>query len=300
MKPNSQAASAAIGTYAATSASLSPQQAAQVAAAGAQRAAQASGKAEPDTSSLAALAAGIAAAKAGKGMGRSGPDLASLVGTSALAAASGLKPDEKLQSVQAALTKTAGDTGLSAEELGKIASQIVPAANTATAATADTSATDTKGSPYHQAEQAGRAAFKAAAAQHLTLDEQIAAAHKASKDAALATGMADEDAEKIADAVANAVSGGATEEMDPNAVVTIAPSVTGKVTAGSSGYAPLEDGKMCGKLRERKACWFGDHSVVTSKGTNCFPNVLLTKFVKFTFFLWVNVHLFGKTLGTVI
>ena len=112
-----------------------------------------------------------------------------------------------------------------------------------TAGSAATSSSDhSKGSPYKQAEQAGRAAFDQAAAEHLSSEEQIAAAHKASKDAATAAGMSPEEAEKIADAVANAVSGGATEEMDPDLVVTIAPSATGKVVAGNNnGYPPLED-----------------------------------------------------------
>lgn len=215
-----------------------------MAAAGAQRAAHADGKAPEEGSALAATAAGIAAAKAGKGSGAGGVQLASLIATSALAASAVLAPEEKLKSVHEALRRTAEDTGLGAEALEKLAKQTVPAAAAGnTAGSAATSSSDhSKGSPYKQAEQAGRAAFDQAAAEHLSSEEQIAAAHKASKDAATAAGMSPEEAEKIADAVANAVSGGATEEMDPDLVVTIAPSATGKVVAGNNnGYPPLED-----------------------------------------------------------
>lgn len=238
-----EAAASAIGTYA-SQAPLSPQEAAKVAAAGAQRAAHADGKAPEEGSALAATAAGIAAAKAGKGSGAGGVQLASLIATSALAASAGLAPEEKLKSVQEALRRTAEDTGLGAEALEKLAKQTVPAAAAGnTAGSAATSSSDhSKGSPYKQAEQAGRAAFDQAAAEHLSSEEQIAAAHKASKDAATAAGMSPEEAEKIADAMANAVSGGATEEMDPDLVVTIAPSATGKVVAGNNnGYPPLEE-----------------------------------------------------------
>ena len=223
---------------------MSPQDAAAVAAEGARRAARAGGKAAEETNTLAATAAGIAASKAGKESGKSGEDLATLVATSALASTSGMTPAQQLQSVQTALTKTVEDTGLQPEELDKIAKQVVPAAAASSsavagAAGAGAATANQKGSPYQQAEKAGQEAFEAAGNRHETLEAQIASARKASKEAAVKAGLSTEEADKVADAVVNAL-GGATDMHTE--VVTITPTKE-NVVAGSNGegYPPLED-----------------------------------------------------------
>lgn len=242
-----EAASTAIGTFAADS-GLSPQQAAKIAADGSRRAAKAANK---DENQVAASAAAVAAAKAAGAGGKHGQELALIIAGAAAAASPGISPEEQFQVVRSALGDNAATVGLTPAELDAIAHQAVPAAKTA----ASPDATDPmaagkaaasrvqsdKGTPYEEAMAAGQAAYKAAVAKPgVSVAEEVSSAHDASKKAALAAGVTAAEAETLAGAVANAVSGGAKEEIDTN-VVTISPSEAAAATASQPAAESLEE-----------------------------------------------------------
>ena len=220
-----EAAATAIGTFAGDT-GLSPQQAAKIAADGAKRAAKAAGK---DQNQVAATAAAIAAAKAARG--KKGEELASIIAGAVVAATPGMNAEEQLTAVRSALSDNAAAIGLTPEALTAVASKEVHGA-TGSSNPVRAKAQTNKGNPYEQAMAAGKEAFETAVKEKKTVAEQVAAAHDASKKAALAAGVTEAEAETLANGVANALSGGAKEPIDTS-VVTLKPSLAASPTGGN-------------------------------------------------------------------
>ncbi|CAJ1328727.1 unnamed protein product [Effrenium voratum] len=238
----SQAAAAAAGEYAAE-AQLSTQEAARIAGEGAARASKAAGESPSQQTAAAMGAVAVAAAAASSAKGESGQQLAATVAEAVkqAAAEAGLSPSEQLKQVQSALSLHAKDVGLTQEQLNGIASAAVPAAVAgagvqigvtappdpfaAGMAAADEAAAK-KESPNQQVLAAGKAAFKAAEGNSDTLAQQAEYVEKAGEAAAEKAGLSKSDAEEVAAAAANAVSGG---NVNSDAL---------KVLPGSEGGAP--------------------------------------------------------------